>query len=250
MTATATRPTIAVEQLVKRYGDDVVVDDVTLAVAPGETVVVVGPSGAGKSTLCRCMAGLEPVDGGRVLFCGDELASDSKSRHAIRGDIGMVFQQFNLFPHLNALENVALAPQKVRGAGRKEAHDQAAQLLEKVGLAGKAASYPDDLSGGQQQRVAIARALAMTPKLMLFDEPTASLDPELTREVLATMVDLARSGMTLVVVTHELGFARRAATRIVLMENGRILEEGPPEQLFNDPREDRTRQYLESHRDA
>ena len=250
MTATATRPTIAAEHLVKRYADDVVVDDVTLTVAQHETVVVIGPSGAGKSTLCRCMAGLEPVDGGRVVFCGEELAADRKSRYAIRGDIGMVFQQFNLFPHLTALQNVALAPQKVRGVSRNDALEQAAELLETVGLAGKAGSYPDDLSGGQQQRVAIARALAMTPKLMLFDEPTASLDPELTREVLATMVDLARSGMTLVVVTHELGFARRAATRIVFMENGRIVEEGPSERLFDDPREERTRRYLESNRDG
>jgi ABC-type polar amino acid transport system ATPase subunit len=225
--------------ITRSYHRTPVVRDVSLAVGSGESVVVLGPSGAGKSTMLRCLAGLEPVQAGVVRFRGRELSGPAG------GDIGMVFQQFNLFPHLSAVENVALAPTRVRGVKRDVALAEAAALLAKVGLAHRADHYPFELSGGQQQRVAIARALAMRPALMLFDEPTSALDPEFTREVLEAMRTLAAEGMTIIVVTHEMGFARRSADRVIFMDEGRIVEDGPAHQVFSAPRHERTERFLE-----
>jgi len=235
---------LAVSGVSKIYGDDTVLREVTFKQSAGESVVIVGSSGSGKSTLLRCVAGLEGVDGGAIYFRGAELAATERSGKSIRGEIGMLFQAFNLFPHLTVLENITLAPRIVRGTPSTEAEDRAAELLDKVGLKSKAFSYPEELSGGQAQRVAIARALAMEPQLMLFDEPTSALDPELTKEVLDVMASVVEEGMTVTIVTHEMGFARKTADRIVFMDEGAIVEEGTADQLFNHPKSERTERFL------
>ncbi len=228
----------------KWFGPNRVLDDVTLEVSAGEVVVICGPSGSGKSTLLRCINRLEPIQRGDIEVDGMALQSRGLNITALRSEIGMVFQQFNLYPHMNVLSNVTLAPMKVRKLARAEAELVARELLMKVGIAEKAGQYPAQLSGGQQQRVAIARALAMRPKIMLFDEPTSALDPEMINEVLDVMVKLARDGMTMLVVTHEMGFARKVADRIIFMDAGRIIEEAPPGRFFDDPKNERTRTFL------
>ncbi len=236
---------ISAENIVRIYHDAPVLNGVSIAVNPGESVVLMGPSGAGKSTALRCMAGLEPLQGGRVVFDGDVLVGQEQKPRSSNGEIGMVFQQFNLFPHLTAEQNVALAPRRVRGASADESTQAARDLLKQVGLDHHYAHYPAEMSGGQQQRVAIARALAMKPKVMLFDEPTSSLDPEYTREVLDVMRELAVGGLTTVVVTHEMGFARRSADRVVFIDDGCVIEEGTTEQVFTDAQHERTRRFLQ-----
>jgi len=221
-----------------------VLRDIDLVVHRGEVVVVIGPSGSGKSTLCRVINRLEPVDSGSVVVDGVPVPEEGRALARLRADVGMVFQSFNLFAHRTVLENVTLGPIKAKGVRRAEAEELAMGLLERVGVADQAHKLPAQLSGGQQQRVAIARALAMRPKVILFDEPTSALDPEMINEVLDVMVDLARSGMTMVVVTHEMGFARRAADRVVFMDGGRIVEEAPPEEFFTAPRSDRAKDFL------
>ena len=220
------------------------VDGVSTEVAKGEVVVVIGPSGSGKSTFLRCINGLENFDRGHIYIDGVDLAHKKTNMNKIRAEVGMVFQQFNLFPHKTVLDNVTLAQQVVRGRPRKEAKAKAGELLAKVGIAEKESEYPSRLSGGQQQRVAIARALAMDPKIMLFDEPTSALDPEMVGEVLDVMKQLAREGMTMCVVTHEMGFAREVADRVLFMDEGRVVEEGTPEHFFTAPREERTKLFL------
>ena len=237
-------PAIRMRRVNKWFGALHVLKDVDLEVAPGEVLVVIGPSGSGKSTLIRTVNRLEPIQSGRIEVNGKELRDDPRSVLAVRREVGMVFQQFNLFPHMTVLENVTLAPIKVRGLSREEAERRAMELLERVGIADQAGKYPSQLSGGQQQRAAIVRALAMEPKIMLFDEPTSALDPEMVGEVLDVMRELARSGMTMVVVTHEMGFARDVADRVVFMDEGRIVEEGSPEAIFTSPKEERTRAFL------
>jgi polar amino acid transport system ATP-binding protein len=217
---------------------------VSLDVAAGEVVVIIGPSGSGKSTLLRCINRLEAIDSGSIVVDGIPLTDKAADINKIRAEVGMVFQLFNLFPHLTALENITLAQRVVRKRSEKEAREIAMELLRKVGIPDKANVYPDKLSGGQQQRVAIARALAMQPKIMLFDEPTSALDPEMIKEVLDVMLELASEGMTMVVVTHEMGFARAAAHRIVFMDEGRIIEENTPEGLYENPKHERTKQFL------
>lgn len=229
----------------KSFGDHVVIDRMDLQVHRGEVVVLIGPSGAGKSTFLRCLNGLERLDAGTVTIGGNVLSYTETALNRMRKHVGMVFQSFNLFPHLTVLENVMSGPLYVLKRSRSEVREEALHLLEQVGLSDKASVYPNSLSGGQQQRVAIARALAMQPDLMLFDEPTSALDPELVGEVLAVMRDLASSGMTMVVVTHEMRFARLAADRVVLMADGGIVEEGPPAQVLENPRAERTRQFLQ-----
>ena len=228
----------------KWFGKIHVLCDVTLAVAAGEVVVVCGPSGSGKSTLIRCVNALEPIQGGELVVLGDSLAKPGVSLSALRTRVGMVFQSFNLFPHMTALENIMLAPVRVRGLTAAEAEKTARALLDRVKIPEKAANYPANLSGGQQQRVAIARALAMQPKIMLFDEPTSALDPEMINEVLDVMTDLARDGMTMMVVTHEVGFARRVAHRVVFMDEGQVVEEAPPEAFFAAAKSDRAKEFL------
>ena len=256
--STAAAPMVQVEGLHKMFGDLHVLKGVDLEVARGSVCVVLGPSGSGKSTLLRCVNELEEITGGRVRVDGElmgyrEVTKDGRTRlHRLhpkvvarqRSRIGMVFQRFNLFPHMTALENVAEAPVQVRGLSKAQARARASELLDRVGLADRADHYPAQLSGGQQQRVAIARALAMDPELMLFDEPTSALDPELVGEVLAVMRDLARSGMTMMVVTHEIGFAREVADTVVFMDEGVIVEQGSPEQVLGDPQHERTRSFL------
>jgi ABC-type polar amino acid transport system ATPase subunit len=229
----------------KRFGDNVVLDEIDLSIAAGEAIVIAGPSGSGKSTLLRCINGLESVNEGSVRFEGRAVDPESTSIRGMRADIGMVFQQFNLFPHKTVLENITLAPVKVRGVAPAAAEARARELLETVGIPEKADAAPADLSGGQQQRVAIARALAMDPKLMLFDEPTSALDPEMIREVLDVMRELARGGMTMVVVTHEMGFAREVCDRIVFIDAGRIVEEGPPAEFFAAAKSARAREFVD-----
>jgi polar amino acid transport system ATP-binding protein len=221
-----------------------VLNDIHLQVKQNETVVVCGPSGSGKSTLIRTINRLEPIDQGKLTVDGFDLTDRKFDINKLRAEIGFVFQQFNLYPHLTALKNITLAPIKVRGMSRKEAEELAVSLLERVGLAEKANAYPSQLSGGQQQRVAIARGLAMKPKIMLFDEPTSALDPEMIGEVLAVMKHLAHTGMTLVVVTHEMGFAREVADRVVFMDHGVVLEEATPDEFFLNPQHDRAKQFL------
>jgi polar amino acid transport system ATP-binding protein len=228
----------------KYFGTLHVLRGITLTVAPGEVVVVCGPSGSGKSTLIRCVNALERVQAGEIVVLGQTLTNGSANLSRLRTQVGMVFQSFNLFPHMTALENIMLAPRKVRRLTRAEAEDIARTLLERVGLRDKAASYPANLSGGQQQRVAIARALAMQPKIMLFDEPTSALDPEMINEVLDVMTTLAGEGMTMMCVTHEMGFARRVAHRVIFMDEGQVVEEGKPDQFFASPKSDRGRQFL------
>ncbi|MEK7341733.1 MAG: amino acid ABC transporter ATP-binding protein [Candidatus Binatota bacterium] len=228
----------------KWYGSLHVLREINLRIEKGEVVVVCGPSGSGKSTLIRCINRLEQIQSGDIFVDGKRLSDPSLDLRALRAEIGFVFQQFNLYPHLPVMENVALAPMKVKNISRAEAETIARKLLERVGIPDKAASFPANLSGGQQQRVAIARALAMQPKIMLFDEPTSALDPEMINEVLEVMTDLARDGMTMVVVTHEMGFARRVAHRVIFMDEGQIIEEGSPQSFFESPRSPRTKQFL------
>ena len=235
---------IVVDHIDKHFGTNHVLKDVSLTVAKGEVVVVIGPSGSGKSTLCRCINRLERYQSGSITIDGKVLPEEGKALAALRADVGMVFQSFNLFSHKTILENVTLGPIKVRGVPKAEANTRAGELLERVGIKEQAAKYPAQLSGGQQQRVAIARALAMEPKVMLFDEPTSALDPEMINEVLEVMTSLARSGMTMVVVTHEMGFARRAADRVVFMADGEIVEQATPDQFFTAPRSDRAKDFL------
>jgi polar amino acid transport system ATP-binding protein len=239
-----TPPAIVFRDVNKWFGKLHVLREVSADVAPGEVVVVCGPSGSGKSTLIRCVNALERVQGGEIVVLGERITGDGVNLTRLRTQVGMVFQQFNLFPHMTALQNITLAPMRVRGLSREEAEKTARALLERVGIPDKAANYPANLSGGQQQRVAIARALAMQPRIMLFDEPTSALDPEMINEVLEVMTDLARSGMTMMVVTHEMGFARRVAHRVVFMDEGAIVEADTPQTFFASPRSERARQFL------
>jgi glutamate transport system ATP-binding protein len=228
----------------KHFGDLHVLKDINLSIGKGEVVVVIGPSGSGKSTLCRAINRLEPIDSGTITLDGQPLPSEGKALARLRADVGMVFQAFNLFAHKTILQNVTLGPTKVRGISKAEADKKAQALLERVGVANQAGKYPAQLSGGQQQRVAIARALAMDPKVMLFDEPTSALDPEMINEVLDVMVGLAKQSMTMVVVTHEMGFARKAANRVVFMADGQIVEQAAPEKFFSDPESQRAKDFL------
>ena len=232
------------DQVVKRFGALTVLDGVTASVHRGEVVCLIGPSGSGKSTLLRCTNALESVDGGQVMFDGVALPEAEAGRRRVRQRMGMVFQSFELFPHMTALRNVATGRETVLGEARRSAETRARALLAKVGLSDKAAAYPSTLSGGQQQRVAIARALAMDPEVMLFDEPTSALDPETVGEVLSIMKQLAEEGMTMIVVTHEMSFARRVANRVIVFDKGRVVEEGTPAQIFDAPRQARTRDFL------
>ena len=235
---------IVVDSIAKAFGTHTVLEDFSLTVDRGEVVCIIGPSGSGKSTALRCINGLESYDRGTITIDGARVNRDDPTIHELRSETGMVFQRFNLFPHRTAIENVMEGPLYVKRVPRDEARDRARALLEKVGLASKMDAYPDKLSGGQQQRVAIARALAMQPKVMLFDEPTSALDPELREEVLRVMRQLAEEGMTMIVVTHEMGFAREAADRVVMMDDGLIIEEGTPEHFFQAPTHERTKQFL------
>jgi glutamate transport system ATP-binding protein len=235
---------VRLAKVTKSFGDLVVLRDIDLDVHAGEVVVLLGASGSGKSTLCRCVNRLETVDSGQITVDGVPLPAEGRELARLRAEVGMVFQSFNLFGHKTALDNVTLAPVKVRGVPRRQAEERGRELLARVGLADKAGAYPAELSGGQQQRVAIARALAMGPKVLLFDEPTSALDPEMIKEVLDVMVELAAEGMTMLVVTHEMGFARRAADRVVFLDRGRILETGTPDEFFDDPKTDRARDFL------
>ena len=228
----------------KHFGDLHVLNDVDLEVGRGQVVVVLGPSGSGKSTLCRTINRLETIDSGTIAVDGQELPAEGRALARLRSDVGMVFQSFNLFAHKTVLENVTLAPIKVRKIAPDKARERAMALLDRVGVANQAEKYPAQLSGGQQQRVAIARSLAMDPKVMLFDEPTSALDPEMINEVLAVMGGLAADGMTMVVVTHEMGFARRAADRVVFMADGAIVEDAPPAEFFDNPRSERAKDFL------
>ncbi|WP_433356664.1 amino acid ABC transporter ATP-binding protein [Micromonospora saelicesensis] len=235
---------VSVRGLNKWFGPLHVLKDIDLTVAVGEVVVVVGPSGSGKSTLCRCLNRLETVGQGSIEIDGEPLPAEGRALARLRADVGMVFQSFNLFGHKTVLDNITLGPTRVRRIARPEARQQAMALLERVGIADKADHHPAQLSGGQQQRAAIARALAMQPKVLLFDEPTSALDPEMVNEVLDVMVSLAAEGMTMIVVTHEMGFARRAADRVVFMDDGRIVESGAPDDFFAAPRTERARDFL------
>lgn len=243
----ATQPIVRMQKLNKHFGSLHVLNNIDLEIVPGEVVVVIGASGSGKSTLIRCINGLEEFQSGSLDVDGNELLPNGKSGKAlqtIRTEVGMVFQQFNLFPHLSVIDNITLAPMKVRGWNRKDAEDTAQRLLTRVGISDQALKYPSQLSGGQQQRVALARALAMEPRLMLFDEPTSALDPEMIGEVLDAMRELAKEGMTMVIVTHEMGFAREVADRVIFIHKGEITEQGPPEQLFDTPQHERTQSFL------
>ena len=237
-------PLVVMNKVNKFFGTNHVLRDIDLTIDRGEVVVLIGPSGSGKSTLCRTINRLEPIDSGEILVDGRALPEEGRQLAGLRADVGMVFQQFNLFAHLTILENVTLGPIKVRRVPKRDAIAAAMQLLERVGIAEKADRRPAELSGGQQQRAAIARALAMEPKLMLFDEPTSALDPEMISEVLDVMLDLARDGMTMAVVTHEMGFARSAAQRVVFLDGGRILEVAEPHEFFANPSSDRARDFI------
>ena len=241
---TAGSPMVRLEQVVKSFGDNRVLDGIDLTVDQGDVLVVIGPSGSGKSTLLRCVNLLEPIDSGRIFLEGQEITAKRLDVSQIRQRIGIVFQQFNLFPHLRAIDNVTLAARRVKHIPRKEAEERAHELLVRVGLDEKAREFPHQLSGGQQQRVAIARALMMDPHVMLFDEVTSALDPELVGEVLVVMRDLAQFGMTMLVVTHEMQFAREVGDRLVFMDEGRIVEEGRPADVLDRPKEERTRRFL------
>ena len=235
---------IKIEGVSKRFGAMQVLDDVSLVVEKGEVVVLCGPSGSGKSTLVKCVNALEPFDSGSITVAGMHLEKKSTLLSAVRAKIGMVFQHFELYPHLSVLNNICIAQQKVLGRSREEAVETARALLDRVGLASKAAAFPADLSGGQQQRVAIVRSLAMNPAAMLFDEPTSALDPEMVNEVLEVMTDLAHQGMTMIVVTHEMGFARRVAHRVAFMDRGKLLEVQPATDFFSNPQTDRAKEFL------
>jgi ABC-type polar amino acid transport system ATPase subunit len=242
--ALQTGPVVRAEGLKKSFGDTVVLDGIDLSVDSGETLVVIGPSGSGKSTLLRCINLLEPIDEGRIFLEGEEITRKGVKVDRIRQRIGIVFQQFNLFPHLKVIDNLTLGARRVKKMPRKEAEARALHLLSTVGLPEKARQYPHQLSGGQQQRVAIARALVMSPHVMLFDEVTSALDPELVGEVLVVMRDLARTGMTMIVVTHEMQFAREVGDRVIFMDEGRIVEEGIPAEVLDRPRQERTKRFL------
>ncbi|MFE9022651.1 amino acid ABC transporter ATP-binding protein [Streptomyces sp. NPDC007808] len=237
-------PLIELRDVNKYFGDLHVLQDIDLTVGRGEVVVVIGPSGSGKSTLCRAINRLEPVQSGTILLDGQPLPDEGKGLARLRAEVGMVFQSFNLFAHKTVLQNVSLGQVKVRGRKKEDADRRSRELLERVGVADQADKYPAQLSGGQQQRVAIARALAMEPKVMLFDEPTSALDPEMINEVLEVMRQLARDGMTMIVVTHEMGFARSAANRVVFMADGRIVEDRTPDEFFNNPSSERAKDFL------
>jgi glutamate transport system ATP-binding protein len=237
-------PLVVVKDVQKHYGDFHALKDVNLTVDKGEVVVVIGPSGSGKSTLCRTINRLETITSGSITIDGKELPKEGKGLAELRAEVGMVFQSFNLFAHLTILENVTLGPIKVRGMNKADAEKEARALLDRVGVGVQADKLPAQLSGGQQQRVAIARALAMRPKVMLFDEPTSALDPEMINEVLDVMVSLASEGMTMIVVTHEMGFARKAANRVVFMADGQIVEQATPQEFFTNPKSDRARDFL------
>jgi glutamate transport system ATP-binding protein len=239
-----TRPIVELEGVNKWFGDLHVLQDIDLEVDEREVVVVIGPSGSGKSTMCRAINRLEPIQQGEIRIDGTPLPAEGKALAQLRADVGMVFQSFNLFAHKTILENVMLGPVKVRRQDKAAARERALELLERVGIANQADKHPAELSGGQQQRVAIARALAMDPKVMLFDEPTSALDPEMISEVLDVMLELADAGTTMIVVSHEMGFARSAAQRVVFMDGGRILEVAPPNQFFDDPQTDRAKDFL------
>jgi polar amino acid transport system ATP-binding protein len=239
----SSEPLVEARDLHKRFGKLEVLKGVDLTIRRGEVVVLIGPSGCGKSTLLRCLNGLESITSGSARVCGMS-PSDPRALNRLRTRVGMVFQRFHLFPHLTALQNITLAPMKVGGVSARAAEERALRLLDMVNLEDKPHAYPEQLSGGQQQRVAIARALAMEPELMLFDEPTSALDPEMVGEVLKTMRDLARDGMTMCVVTHEMAFAEEVAHRVLFLDSGRILEEGPPEQVLRNPQQPRTREFL------
>ncbi len=244
MTTPAAEPIIICEDVHKWFGDFHALKGITTTVAEGEKLVVLGPSGSGKSTFIRTLNRLEEHDQGRIVIDGVELNDDLRNLEKVRSDVGMVFQQFNLFPHLTVLRNITLALQKVRRMPRAKAYDLAMEHLNRVGIPEQAAKFPGQLSGGQQQRVAIARALAMQPKIMLFDEPTSALDPEMIKEVLDVMRELAASGMTMIVVTHEMGFAREVADRFLFFDAGEVVEEGTPEHFLTNPREERTKLFL------
>jgi ABC-type polar amino acid transport system ATPase subunit len=235
---------VEIDRVDKWFGANQVLKQVSLSVTRAEVVVICGPSGSGKSTLLRCVNGLEPIDGGSIRMEGVKISGQRQDPRRLSTIVGMVFQQFNLFPHITVLQNLILAPLKVRRLPRQDAIALARRLLDRVGIADKADAYPDTLSGGQQQRAAIARALCMEPKIMLFDEPTSALDPEMIKEVLDVMCDLARDGMTMFVVTHEMGFAREVADRVIFMDQGQILEVGEPALFFTNPKEDRTKQFI------
>ena len=235
---------ITVNHLTKAFGDQVVLNDINEHIAPGEKVVIIGPSGSGKSTFLRCLNLLETPTSGQIIFDGQDITDPKTDINEVRRQMGMVFQHFNLFQNLTVERNLTLAPVKLKLMSKEEAHEEAVRLLERVGLPDKAKSYPGQLSGGQKQRIAIARSLMMKPKMMLFDEPTSALDPEMVGEVLEIMKELAREGMTMAVVTHEMGFAREVATRVLFMDGGGIVEQGKPEELFSNPKEERTRSFL------
>ena len=235
---------VRMENVIKRFGSFTALTDINLSIAEGEVVVMIGPSGSGKSTVLRTINQLEKHDSGRIVVDGMEITDDLRTLAQIRTETGMVFQQFNLFPHISVQRNITLAPQKVRHMPQKDAEDLAMQLLERVGIPEQADKFPGQLSGGQQQRVAIARALAMNPRLMLFDEPTSALDPEMINEVLKVMGELAADGMTMICVTHEMGFARGVADRVIMLDEGMIAEEGAPNEFFNNPQSDRAKLFL------
>lgn len=244
MSENGTKEIVVCDGVKKWFGDFQALRDITTTVHEGEVVVIIGPSGSGKSTWIRCINRLEVHQEGRIVVDGIELTSDVRNIEKIRSEVGMVFQQFNLFPHLTVLQNITLAQTWVRKRTKREAEEKALSLLERVGISEQAAKFPGQLSGGQQQRVALARSLAMDPRIMLFDEPTSALDPEMIKEVLDAMKELARSGMTMLVVTHEMGFAREVADRVIFMDHGQIIEEGTPEHFFTNPQHDRTKLFL------
>lgn len=235
---------IIVKDLVKKFGENTVLNNINTTINEGDVVCIIGPSGSGKSTFLRCLNRLEETTSGSILISGDDLTAEKTNLNKIRQHIGMVFQHFNLFPHLSILENIVLAPMDLKKMSRKEAEAQAILLLESVGLADKKDAWPESLSGGQKQRAAIARALAMQPDIMLFDEPTSALDPEMVGDVLNVMKRLAKQGMTMVIVTHEMGFAKEVANRVMFIDEGNFLEDGTPEQIFNNPQNERTKDFL------
>lgn len=239
------KPIVQFKKVVKKFGDHTILNGVDLTIHPGEVVVVIGPSGSGKSTFLRCINALESIQGGDLIVGEHSVKSPPAELRALRREAGMVFQQFNLFPQMTALENVMFGPQQIRGTGKEQARQEAEVLLKKVGLGERMNHYPSELSGGQQQRVAIARALAIKPKLMLFDEPTSALDPELRHEVLKVMQDLAQEGMTMVVVTHEISFAEKVGTRLIFIDKGEIAHDGPPKELINNPPSQRLKDFLQ-----
>ena len=240
------KPIIRIQNAVKNFGKDIqALKGVNLEIVPGEVVLIIGPSGSGKSTLLRSVNRLETLTSGEIWIDNDSVTEQNSDIRKIREEVGMVFQSFNLFKHLTAMDNITMAPLTVKKISKKEAENQARQLLKRVGLGDKEDAYPGQLSGGQQQRVAIARALAMNPRVMLFDEPTSALDPEMIKEVLDVMLDLAKEGMTMLVVSHEMGFAKAAADRVIFMDGGSIVEEGTPKALFNHPKEERTKKFLQ-----